>query len=1082
MSDLETERISTVSEPSLEWKVFSLARNVFVVAGIYCFDDLALAVTGYLPVVGSQEFYPPPGANAPPRVDRRGLYKLFELAVALEFHVLPWECVSPEVLVAAGARRNKNNGALPDCGVDCASADLRTQLQAKWYRPGGRVPFTAVGTFGMYAEHLGATERILVSSPNVKFSYPAGNIRSIRYETLTPERVVELLAPAFNFDFRLHLDGEDEVEIATRLPGDETSVLKRSDVFCPQISKEKNETLLMSPPSDAKTSLAPFLRPYQQEALGRIRDACAEGGVHSVVMACGTGKTVIIARLVHVLLSETHKSEICRFAILVPSLQLVSRFTDELAIWAPAVEYEVVKGGVEPKFDKSLLICVNNSAKKIAKHDFEVVVVDEAHHIQGWDPEEEDVSEESENDSERTGWEFSDEEFSEDEGNENDEDESDWESLSSTPSFSPASSPDLSSADEAKTKRGFLNVAARLKCKTRLDFTATPKSVRTPCVSLGLREAIEAGILVDYWIDVPVFENNDTPEQKSANRKPNLARLVAEHPEWSRVLAYCNTVAEAEIFAGLLCERGVPAISFSGKTPVSERERLIRSFEDGEFRALVTVNVLGEGVDIPCADCCLFVEPRGSKINVIQCIGRVLRKAPGKTRSVVVLPTTESEEHAVLRRFFAIILGEDRVYSEWRTGVSSGSESRGRVELNFSCGETLSQNSEHLEEEQAKLLREDVFSRLGEALVDAWNIKLKVLQAFVAEFSRAPKTVETFRGESLGKWCSHQREAYKKGKLSADRIAQLEAIEYWNWGSVREEKKGTPEEIWKNKIELLQIFTGEKSRVPKLFEKFRGESLGKWCSHQREAYKKGKLSADRIAQLEAIEYWNWGVIVIREKRGTPEEIWKSKIELLQIFTAEMSRTPKQGESLGNWCSNQRQAYKKGKLSADRIAQLEAIEYWNWGDTREKKGTPEEIWKNNIKLLQTFTAEMSRTPKDGEKFRGESLGNWCSHQRQVYKKEKLSADRIMQLEAIEYWKWSVIREETPEEIWKSKIELLQTFTAEMSRTPKDKEKFRGESLGSWCGNQRQAYKKGKLSADRIAQLEAIEYWNWSKKIL
>ena len=59
-------------------------------------------------------------------------------------------------------------------------------------------------------------------------------------------------------------------------------------------------------------------------------------------------------------------------------------------------------------------------------------------------------------------------------------------------------------------------------------------------------------------------------DYRNKNRKPKLARLVASHPEWTRVLAYCNTVAEAERFAELLLAEGVPAISFCGKVETNE--------------------------------------------------------------------------------------------------------------------------------------------------------------------------------------------------------------------------------------------------------------------------------------------------------------------------------------------------------------------------------------------------------------------------------------------------------------------------------------------------------------------------------
>ena len=53
---------------------------------------------------------------------------------------------------------------------------------------------------------------------------------------------------------------------------------------------------------------------------------------------------------------------------------------------------------------------------------------------------------------------------------------------------------------------------------------------------------------------------------------------------------------------------------------------------------LVTVEVLGEGIIIPNADTCMFVEPRNSYRSIIQAIGRILRHHPAKPLGHIILP------------------------------------------------------------------------------------------------------------------------------------------------------------------------------------------------------------------------------------------------------------------------------------------------------------------------------------------------------------------------------------------------------------------------------------------------------------
>lgn len=55
-------------------------------------------------------------------------------------------------------------------------------------------------------------------------------------------------------------------------------------------------------------------------------------------------------------------------------------------------------------------------------------------------------------------------------------------------------------------------------------------------------------------------------------------------------------------------------------------------------RVLSNVRCLSEGVDVPALDAVLFLTPRGSQVDVVQSVGRVMRTAPGKKRGYVVLP------------------------------------------------------------------------------------------------------------------------------------------------------------------------------------------------------------------------------------------------------------------------------------------------------------------------------------------------------------------------------------------------------------------------------------------------------------
>ncbi|MFZ7249949.1 DEAD/DEAH box helicase [Avibacterium avium] len=60
--------------------------------------------------------------------------------------------------------------------------------------------------------------------------------------------------------------------------------------------------------------------------------------------------------------------------------------------------------------------------------------------------------------------------------------------------------------------------------------------------------------------------------------------------------------------------------------------------EENTCRILSNVRCLSEGVDVPALDAVLFLTARNSQVDVVQSVGRVMRKAEGKKRGYVILP------------------------------------------------------------------------------------------------------------------------------------------------------------------------------------------------------------------------------------------------------------------------------------------------------------------------------------------------------------------------------------------------------------------------------------------------------------
>ena len=114
-----------------------------------------------------------------------------------------------------------------------------------------------------------------------------------------------------------------------------------------------------------------------------------------------------------------------------------------------------------------------------------------------------------------------------------------------------------------------------------------------------------------------------------------LERVLLD-PLAMRALGFCVSVAHAQFMARSFSARGLPSAALSGEVDTAERDRVLRDLERGELRCVFSVDVLGEGVDVPSVDTVLLLRPTQSATVLTQQIGRGLRHHRGKTTLTVV--------------------------------------------------------------------------------------------------------------------------------------------------------------------------------------------------------------------------------------------------------------------------------------------------------------------------------------------------------------------------------------------------------------------------------------------------------------
>lgn len=136
--------------------------------------------------------------------------------------------------------------------------------------------------------------------------------------------------------------------------------------------------------------------------------------------------------------------------------------------------------------------------------------------------------------------------------------------------------------------------------------------------------------------------------------------FVTDPLPMKRAVAFCNRIKDSQELVGMFkqIQKHVKEDKYSG----ANRDELVNidikhvdgsfnalekkecinwlkdDIEDGECRILTNARCLAEGVDVPALDAVMFLNPRSSMVDIIQSVGRVMRKSEGKKYGYVILP------------------------------------------------------------------------------------------------------------------------------------------------------------------------------------------------------------------------------------------------------------------------------------------------------------------------------------------------------------------------------------------------------------------------------------------------------------
>ncbi len=267
---------------------------------------------------------------------------------------------------------------------------------------------------------------------------------------------------------------------------------------------------------------------------------------------------------------------------------------------------------------------------------------------------------------------------------------------------------------------------------------------------LSFKEAIDLEILSDYKIITLLITKEEVKEYLKQNEIVygtglgdieevdfrTYASLIALRKAMDKypikhAVTFHGSIKRAKLFSELQepFEEVYPHFSkvsayhVTGAIPTGIRSKIVREFAGAEKAIITNAKCLTEGVDVPNIDCVLFADPRNSTVDIVQAVGRALRRAGDKEFGYVLLPIYSEEKSGeallesedfqnVLTTLRALASNDERIIEYFRDKHSSkrklGLEDLVQFEVGSMAGAVQISGDELIEQFELK-----VWSRLG---------------------------------------------------------------------------------------------------------------------------------------------------------------------------------------------------------------------------------------------------------------------------------------------------------------------------------------------------------------------------------
>lgn len=203
---------------------------------------------------------------------------------------------------------------------------------------------------------------------------------------------------------------------------------------------------------------------------------------------------------------------------------------------------------------------------------------------------------------------------------------------------------------------------------------------------IGFGDAVARGLLTDYKVLILTLNDQDIPQgvldmftkdeyevdtddiskivgtvnalSKQFLGDDGVTKQIDPEP-MKRAVAFCSNIKTSKSISAVY---NSASESYIDQLPAEERKQMVsvdarhmdgtmsapnrdellgwlkEDTSENECRVITNVRVLSEGVDVPSLDAVLFLSARNSQVDVVQSVGRVMRRSPGKKYGYIIIP------------------------------------------------------------------------------------------------------------------------------------------------------------------------------------------------------------------------------------------------------------------------------------------------------------------------------------------------------------------------------------------------------------------------------------------------------------